>query len=223
MAALGISGRPRRALRPSRLARAPGQRRVHVAPTTCLLCIPAWCCCSAGFEGLHVGGKSALDWYGVRQYVAQQPMLQLYGWDGGPVAGLVHRSGSRPSTTASACSMSSPAHSFTSRPSRQRSGAPMVSSPERALLEAAERSRRAPAAAGSAASWPKAAYSLRADVLRELLQALHQRQDRAAVPATRPRAVRCRGLTKLIRRRCPPAAIAPGSRDPRTVCWCSSR
>ncbi|OYW20192.1 MAG: hypothetical protein B7Z52_02585, partial [Burkholderiales bacterium 12-64-5] len=35
------------------------------------------------FAGLHVGGKSALDWYGVRQYVAQQPVLQLYGWAAG--------------------------------------------------------------------------------------------------------------------------------------------
>lgn len=24
-------------------------------------------------EGLHVGGKSALDWYGVRHYLSQQP------------------------------------------------------------------------------------------------------------------------------------------------------
>ena len=32
-------------------------------------------------EGLHVGGKSALDWYGVRQYVSQQPLLHLFDWD----------------------------------------------------------------------------------------------------------------------------------------------
>src|ERR1700739_3887090 len=31
-------------------------------------------------EGLHVGGKSALSWYNVRQYVAQQETLHLYGW-----------------------------------------------------------------------------------------------------------------------------------------------
>ena len=28
-------------------------------------------------KGLHVGGKSALDWYGVRHHVAQQPRLHL--------------------------------------------------------------------------------------------------------------------------------------------------
>jgi hypothetical protein len=29
------------------------------------------------FEGLHVGGKSALDWHGIRQYVSQRPGLHL--------------------------------------------------------------------------------------------------------------------------------------------------
>jgi hypothetical protein len=31
-------------------------------------------------DGLHVGGKSALDWHGTRQNVASQPTLHLYGW-----------------------------------------------------------------------------------------------------------------------------------------------
>lgn len=31
--------------------------------------------------GLHVGGKTALDWYGIRQYVSVRPRLLLYGWD----------------------------------------------------------------------------------------------------------------------------------------------
>ena len=31
--------------------------------------------------GLHVGGKSALDWHGVRHYVAARPTLNLYGWE----------------------------------------------------------------------------------------------------------------------------------------------
>ena len=30
--------------------------------------------------GLHVGGKTALDWYGVRHYVGARPTLELYGW-----------------------------------------------------------------------------------------------------------------------------------------------
>src|SRR3989304_5790153 len=36
-------------------------------------------------KGLHLGGKSALDWHGVRHNVAQQPELQLYGWASGPL------------------------------------------------------------------------------------------------------------------------------------------
>jgi hypothetical protein len=35
------------------------------------------------FEGLHVGGKSALDWHGIRHYVSQRPVLHLYGWKAG--------------------------------------------------------------------------------------------------------------------------------------------
>lgn len=31
--------------------------------------------------GLHVGGKTALDWYGIRQYVARRPTLHLFGWN----------------------------------------------------------------------------------------------------------------------------------------------
>jgi hypothetical protein len=29
--------------------------------------------------GLHVGGKTALNWYGVRHYIAQQETLHFYG------------------------------------------------------------------------------------------------------------------------------------------------
>lgn len=32
-------------------------------------------------SGLHIGGKTALDWYGIRQYVAINPVLLIYGWD----------------------------------------------------------------------------------------------------------------------------------------------
>jgi hypothetical protein len=39
--------------------------------------------------GLHVGGKSALDWHGVRHNVAQQPRLQLYAWASGPLPSWV--------------------------------------------------------------------------------------------------------------------------------------
>ena len=30
--------------------------------------------------GLHIGGKSALAWYGITHYVSQHSTLHLYGW-----------------------------------------------------------------------------------------------------------------------------------------------
>jgi len=36
-------------------------------------------------KGLHVGGKSALDWHGVRHNVTQRSQLELYGWASGPL------------------------------------------------------------------------------------------------------------------------------------------
>lgn len=32
-------------------------------------------------SGLHVGGTTALDWYGIRHYVSQRPVTHLYGWN----------------------------------------------------------------------------------------------------------------------------------------------
>jgi hypothetical protein len=118
-------------------------------------------------EGLHVGGKSALDWYGLRQYVAQQPVLQLYGWAAGRLpAWFTDRF---------------PAEYHRKRlfeghpdallhvgPFERRSGAPHVSAPERALLEllsevGVRQTLR------EARELVENTYSLRADVLNELL------------------------------------------------------
>jgi len=120
------------------------------------------------FEGLHVGGKSALDWYGMRQYVARQPVLQLYGWTAGrlPVwftdrfPAEYHRKrlfDERPDALLQV------------GPFEQRSGAPLVSVPERALLELlSEVGVRQ--TLQEARELVESTYNLRADVLRELLQ-----------------------------------------------------
>ncbi|HKW82893.1 MAG TPA: AbiEi antitoxin N-terminal domain-containing protein, partial [Burkholderiaceae bacterium] len=79
-------------------------------------------------EGLHVGGKSALDWYGVRQYLSQQPLLHLYGWDAGRLPDWF---------TARFPAEYHRKRLFDEQPGlllhvanfEQRSGAPMVSSP----------------------------------------------------------------------------------------------
>ncbi|MFM2449536.1 MAG: hypothetical protein RIS44_1986 [Pseudomonadota bacterium] len=119
-------------------------------------------------DGLHVGGKSALDWYGVRQYVSQQPVLHLYGWTAARLPGWFterfpaeyHRKRlfDEPS--------SEPLHAG---PFEKRIGAPRVSTPERALLEVfSEVGVRQPLQ--EARELAESAYSLRADVLRDLLQ-----------------------------------------------------
>jgi len=118
--------------------------------------------------GLHVGGKSALDWYGVRQYVAQQPVLQLYGWVTGQLPDWFtdffpaeyHRK---------RLFDEQPGALLYVGPFENRNGAPLVSVPERALLELlSDVGVRQPLQ--EARELVENAYSLRVDVLRELLQ-----------------------------------------------------
>ena len=120
------------------------------------------------FEGLHVGGKSALDWYGVRQYVSQQPVLHLYGWKAARLPewfterfpAEYHRK---------RLFDEQPDALLHVGPFEKRSGAPQVSAPERALLELlSEVGVRQPLQ--EARELVESAYGLRADVLRELLQ-----------------------------------------------------
>ncbi len=119
-------------------------------------------------EGLHVGGKSALDWYGVRQYLSQQSVLHLYGWTTArlpdwftkrfPAEYRRKRLFDEP-----------PADPLHAGPFEKRDGAPRVSTPERALLEMlSEVGVRQPLQ--EARELAESAYSLRADVLRDLLQ-----------------------------------------------------
>lgn len=120
------------------------------------------------FEGLHVGGKSALDWYGVRQYVSQRPVLHLYGWTAKRLPewfperfpAEYHRKrlfDEQPNALLHV------------GPFEKRSGAPQVSAPERALLEVlSEVGVRQPLQ--EARELVESAYSLRVAVLRELLR-----------------------------------------------------
>lgn len=119
-------------------------------------------------DGLHVGGKSALDWYGVRQYVSQQPMLHLYGWAAGRLPDWFtkqfpaeyHRK---------RLFKEKPGALLHVGPFEKRSEAPQVSTPERALLELlSEVGVRQ--SLQEARELTESAYNLRADVLRELLQ-----------------------------------------------------
>lgn len=118
-------------------------------------------------EGLHVGGKSALEWHGVRHNATQRTQLQLYGWASGPVPSwftahfpnnyrrlrLFEEQASRPMRV--------------SRFQRRADG-PLVSDPERAALELlSDVGVRQPVA--EARDLLEGTPSLRSAVLRELL------------------------------------------------------
>ncbi len=118
--------------------------------------------------GLHVGGKTALDWYGVRQYVSQQSVLHLYGWATArlPEWFVKH--------------FPSEYHRkrlFKEEPElmlgvgrfEKRDNAPLVSTPERALLELLDEvGVRQPLQ--EAREIAEGTYNLRADVLMDLLK-----------------------------------------------------
>lgn len=143
-------------------------RGVFCRPSDTLALHPSLVLLQRRFEGLHVGGKSALDWYGQRQYVAQQPVLQLYGWAAGHLPGWF---------TERFAAEYHRKRLFDEQPSallhvgpfEKRDGAPQVSAPERALLELLS-DVGVRQTLQEARELVEGAYSLRADVLRELLQ-----------------------------------------------------
>jgi hypothetical protein len=119
-------------------------------------------------EGLHVGGKSALDWRGIRHYVAQQPVLHLYGWESGylPEWFTVRFPAEYHRKRLFDESSDAPLHV---QPFENREGAPLVSMPERALLEMlSEVGIRQ--SLDEARKLTESCYGLRVDVLRELLK-----------------------------------------------------
>lgn len=109
-------------------------RGVYQRPGETLALGPSLTVLEGRYEGLHVGGLTALDWHGVRQYVATRPVAQLYGahaarlpaWFTSRFPAAYHRKrifDEDPTTPV--------------RVSRLGEGpdAPMVSEPERAWLE----------------------------------------------------------------------------------------
>ena len=120
------------------------------------------------FAGLHLGGKSALDWYGVRQYVPMQSVLHLYGWCAGRLpdwfTARFPAEYHRKRLFAEA-----PGTLFQVSTFESRENAPLVSMPERALLEMlSEVGVRQ--SLQEARELTESCYSLRADVLQDLLQ-----------------------------------------------------
>ncbi len=143
-------------------------RGVYCRPNDPPALYPSVALLQRSIEGLHVGGKSALDWHGIRHYVSQRPVLYLYGW----------RAGRLPEWFADRFPAEyhrkrlfeeRPGALLHVRPFENRKVAPLVSAPERALLEVlSEVGVRQPLQ--EARELVESSYSLRADVLRDLLK-----------------------------------------------------
>ncbi|WP_333607533.1 type IV toxin-antitoxin system AbiEi family antitoxin domain-containing protein [Arsukibacterium sp.] len=143
-------------------------RGVYCRPNDTLALHPSLLLLQRKFPGLHVGGKSALDWYGLRQYLSQQPLLHLYGWTAGQLPEWF---------TERFTANYRRKRLFEEQPEalmhvtsfEKRIGSPQVSAPERALLELlSEVGVRQ--SLQEARDLVDSTYNLRADVLRELLQ-----------------------------------------------------
>ncbi len=143
-------------------------RGVYCRPGEALSLHPSLVVLEQKIAGLHVGGKTALEWYGVRQYVSQQAPLHLYGWAAARLPtwfvqnfpAEYHRK-----------------RLFDEKPEQMlgvgrfenRDNAPLVSTPERALLELLDEvGVRQPLQ--EAREIAEGTYSLRGEVLINVLK-----------------------------------------------------
>jgi hypothetical protein len=147
-------------------------RGVYVRPDSPLELYPSLRLMERRIEGVHVGGKSALDWHGVRHHVSQRPGLQLYGWGSGPLpAWFVDHFPSRYHRLRFFDEPPEAPLRLSRFP--RRTDGPLVSEPERAVLELL-------AGVGvweplqNARDLLEAVPSLRVAVLQELLARCHQ-------------------------------------------------
>lgn len=143
-------------------------RGVYAKPGDQLAVRPSLVVLQRKILGLHVGGKSALDWYGIRHYVAQRPILHLYGWSAATVPPWF-RERFPVEYHRKRLFREQPAQLLFAGPFENRVGEPNVSEPERGVLELlSEVGLRQ--ALEEAREILEFTYTLRADVLQELLQ-----------------------------------------------------
>jgi hypothetical protein len=142
-------------------------RGVFSRPGEALSLYPALRLLERSIKGLHVGGKSALDWYKVRHYVEQNSTLHLYGststklpsWFLQRFPADYHQ---KRIFTEDATGLMYVA------PFESIADAPQTSAPERALLELlSEVGVRQPLQ--EVRELMESTYTFRADVLRKLL------------------------------------------------------
>ena len=143
-------------------------RGVYSRPGESLQLYPALRLLERAIDGFHVGGKTALGWYGVRHYLAQQETLHLYGtkatklpaWFLDRFAAEYHRKRLFHENANSPLYVS---------PFDNRTDGPHASAPERALLELlSEVGVRQPLQ--EARELMESTYSFRGDVLSNLLK-----------------------------------------------------
>lgn len=142
-------------------------RGVFSRPNEPLLLHPSLLVLQHQISGLHVGGKTALDWYGVRQYVSQEPKTYLYGWESARLPAWF--TSAFPSEYHRKRLFAEvPEQMLHVTPHERRKDAPLVSGPERALLELLDEvGVRQPLQ--EAKELMESAHSMRADVLMGLL------------------------------------------------------
>jgi Transcriptional regulator, AbiEi antitoxin, Type IV TA system/Transcriptional regulator, AbiEi antitoxin N-terminal domain len=118
--------------------------------------------------GIHVGGKSALTWYGISHYVAQKSTLHLYGWAAMRLPRwFVERFPAE--YHRKRLFDEQPDQLMSVAPFERQDEAPLVSAPERAFLELlSEVGVRQPFQ--EARELAESAHTLRADVLETLLK-----------------------------------------------------
>jgi len=142
-------------------------RGVYSRPGESLKLEPSLLLLQRKVVGLHVGGKSALTWHGITQYVQQRATLHLFGWSAAKLPDwfLQHFPAEYHQKRL-----------FKEKPTamlhvarfEQRPDAPHVSSAERALLELlSEVGVRQPLQ--EARELAESTYTLRAEVLQQLL------------------------------------------------------
>jgi hypothetical protein len=143
-------------------------RGVYCLPDDSLALRPSIALLQRSFEGLHVSGESALEWHGMYRQVSRQPLLHLRGWQAGHLPAWFidrfpaeyHRNRlfeERPDA---------PLHV---RPFENDKDAPLISLPERALLEVlSEVGLRQ--SLQDAREFVQHSSSLRGDILLDLLK-----------------------------------------------------
>ncbi len=118
---------------------------------------------------LYVGGKTALDWYGYRQYIAHRPILHLYSWSTIPRLPSWFTKRFTVAYHRKRLFHETPKHLLFVGPFENRIHEPNVAEPERAALEVlSEVGVRQ--LLQEARELLESTYTFRANVLQELLQ-----------------------------------------------------